>query len=144
MLLRCPALEVRQLNRILSQVYDDALAPAGLTSVQFGILTNIATYPRSAMGALAEVVGVDPTTLKRLVAPLIDRDLVAVQRGSDQRHRVLALTGKGKKAFEDGVALWRHASGELAERIELDRLGMFRDVVMEVLRALRGDNSVEG
>lgn len=137
MLLRCPALEIRQLNRILSQVYDDALAPTKLTSVQFGILTSAASYPGSTMGALAEVVGVDPTTLKRLIAPLVDRDLVHIERGNDARQRVIRITGEGQSAFDEGAVFWRKATDQLVAQIERDRLSLFRDVVLEVLSVLR-------
>ena len=71
----CTCLRVRRASRHITQIYDRALEAVGLTINQFGVLANLygVDLVRSdglSIGALSERLGVDPTTLNRILKPL--------------------------------------------------------------------------
>lgn len=111
----CTALRFRKAARRVSQIYDEHLAPYGLTITQFGLLAHIQRLDGVSIGELAAELVMDPTTLTRNLAPLIKRDLVAMAYAkSDKRARTLQLTRGGKAALESGGAGWKAAQKSIA------------------------------
>ncbi len=110
----CTCLRARRTSRRLTQIYDQALKPAGLTVNQFGILAKLhgaSLAGRSLpIGALAERLGMDPTTLNRNLKPLAARGLVADRADrKDQRVRAIVITEKGRAKLRAAVPFWRSA-----------------------------------
>lgn len=111
----CTCLSARRAGRRLTQIYDDALRPAGLTVNQFGLLAklygaSLAGRPSLSMGALAERLGMDPTTLNRNLKPLGAQGLVADSADhEDRRVRAVFITTKGVAKLRKAVAFWRRA-----------------------------------
>ena len=117
----CTALRFRKAARRVSQIYDEHLAPYGLTITQFGLLAHIQRLEGVSIGELAAELVMDPTTLTRNLGPLIKRDLVAVAHGkSDKRARTLQLTREGKAALESGGAGWKAAQKNIAAVLGAD------------------------
>jgi DNA-binding MarR family transcriptional regulator len=119
----CTCLRMRRATRRLTQIYDKALGPADMTANQFGLLTHLygvalAGAPGLAIGALAERLGADPTTLNRTLKPLIDRGWVRDAVGAaDGRVRLLRLTDKGQRAIDKAAPLWREAQAKVEEAL---------------------------
>ena len=53
----CVCLHVRRAARVLTRLYDEALAPCGLTSMQLGTLDALADHGPSTLTQLAEING---------------------------------------------------------------------------------------
>lgn len=115
----CTGLRIRRTSRLITQVYDHALAGAGLTINQFGLLASLygVDLVRSeglSIGALSERLGVDPTTLNRTLKPLTARDLVKDSSNpADGRVRIVRITEKGKRELLKAMPLWRQAQARL-------------------------------
>jgi DNA-binding MarR family transcriptional regulator len=109
----CTCSRVRRSLRILTGVYDGALAPSGLTTAQFSLLRTLARLGPSSISALAEATAHERSSLSRTLRPLEARGLVALEAGRDQRERRVALTDAGKKAIADAMPLWREAQGRV-------------------------------
>ena len=89
-----------------------ALAPSGLTVTQFSILAEIDRRRERppTMGALAEVLGMDRSTLGHSLRPLERDRLIQLSAGEeDRRSRRLSLTHAGKAKFTEAIAFWRKA-----------------------------------
>ncbi len=115
----CTCLKMRRVTRRITQLYDHALAESGITVNQFGLLTHLhgarlAGSPGLAMGALAERLGADPTTLNRTLKPLQKKGWVkdAIDP-ADSRVRLVGLTDKGRRALLAAMPLWRRAQGQV-------------------------------
>jgi DNA-binding MarR family transcriptional regulator len=105
----------------VSQIYDRFLEPEGLTVTQYAVLGHLAIFDGIYIGALAEKLITDPTTLTRNLRPLERQGLVALARDPrDKRARRLHLTDKGRQAFERAKPAWaraqRHIETALGER----------------------------
>jgi DNA-binding MarR family transcriptional regulator len=110
----CTCLCIRRAARQFTQIYDRALEPAGLTVMQFGLLARLfgasLRSEVSSIGAIAEWLGMDPTTLNRNLKPLRARGLVKDRSDpSDARLRIVQITEKGRRELNDAMALWRQA-----------------------------------
>lgn len=112
----CACYQVRRLSRRITQ---------------FALLTALNTNGQVAVTGLAEVLGMDRTTLTRLLKPLERAGLVAIAPSTDRRIRVISLTAEGRERFACGIPLWKDAYRELRERIGRERFDALRAAMGE-------------
>jgi len=115
----CHCTALRQAARQVTLLYDRYLAPAGLTSGQFAILTQVATWPEGltpSVAELARALVMDRTALTRALQPMA-RDGLIQQNGfaEDQRVRLVRLTGNGRKRLMEVSGLWAAAQERYAQ-----------------------------
>jgi DNA-binding MarR family transcriptional regulator len=114
----CTCLLMRRATRRMTQIYEHALEPAGVTVNQFGILAHLyAGLARThglSIGVISERLGTDPTTLNRTLTPLQMRGLVrnAID-SSDGRVRLVRITDEGQRALAKAIPLWRQAKAKV-------------------------------
>jgi DNA-binding MarR family transcriptional regulator len=112
--------------RLVTQLYDEALSAHDLTIAQFGLMTTIAEHRAHqakdiSIGALANIVGLDPTTLNRNLNTLQRNELVQVRPDKkDRRVRTVALTPTGRLRLKAAVPAWRAAQANLEGRLGQD------------------------
>ena len=91
----CLCLHVQRAARALARRFDLALKPAGLTNGQFSLLMSLNRpdapgVPKATMGSVAELLGMDRTTLTAAARVLFDRGLLVVEaEPGDRRNKVL-------------------------------------------------------
>lgn len=110
---RCLNANLRRASRVVTQLYDRHLQPAGLRSTQFPILVNLALLGTLPMTALAERLVMDRTTLTRNLQPLREKGLVAVVAGKDARTRGVALTEQGRAKLAEALPHWEQAQAQV-------------------------------
>jgi len=103
----CAAYQFRRTSRAVARLYDTALAPSGIRSTQFALLTAIAKLEPVAISRVAEILVIDLTTMTRSVKLLQKEGLVQIAPRGARRQRLLTLTSKAKKALARAVPLWR-------------------------------------
>jgi DNA-binding MarR family transcriptional regulator len=114
----CICLNVRKAARQVARRYDEAFRPLGITSGQFSILAALLRNDPATLGGLADVLGMDRTTLNRNLKPLEEMHLVAtVASPDDRRVRGLVLTAKGKDLLEAALPLWEATQQDSARRL---------------------------
>jgi DNA-binding MarR family transcriptional regulator len=115
----CTCLAARRIARALTRTYDQALEPAALTVNQFGLLAKLHGASQGGrvgvrIGALAERLGMHPTTLNRDLKPLRAHGLVAdALDASDGRARAVVITAKGRARLRKAIPFWRRAQARL-------------------------------
>lgn len=110
----CLCFNLRKAARALTQSYDTALKPAGITAPQFSLLTALARQGPVSLSDLATALGMDRTTLTRNLKPLQRDGLVASAQGDDRRVRLLTLTRAGRIRLSDAEPLWRAVQSKVA------------------------------
>jgi DNA-binding MarR family transcriptional regulator len=119
----CTCLRMRRATRRVTQLYDHALEPAGLTVNQFGLLgylhgASFAPAHASSIGTIAEWLGMDPTTLNRNLKPLLAKGMVNnATDPADGRVRIVRITEKGSRALRQALPRWRQAQAEVEKAI---------------------------
>lgn len=116
MALRCLCFRSRRTARLITRDFDAALAPSGLKATQLTLLCAVALRPDLGMTELAELLGLEQSTLSRNIAHLRERGLVRAQPAADKRQRHLALTQKGRKLASRAYPLWQAAQVEAEAR----------------------------
>ncbi len=114
----CTCLRLRKVARRLTQIYDQALAPSGLTVTQFGIIANLAGHGDLSIGDLAEHMGMDPTSLNRTLKPLQRENLIIEKANpNDKRFRLISVTKTGQTTLADAIKLWKTAQQQLNSQL---------------------------
>lgn len=104
----CTCFQLRRAARQVSQVYDRALAVVDLSLNEYSILRHARREP-CLLGALADSLGMERTTLTRNLRPLIDAGWLQETRGEDARQRVISITASGLKRLADAKPHWQRA-----------------------------------
>ena len=116
----CLCLHVQRAARALARRFDEAFKGMRLTNGQFSLMMSLNRpdlpgVPKATMRSVAELLGMDRTTLTAAVKTLERRGLVAVQVDQeDRRGRVLALTEPGRTVLASAMPIWlrEHAAIE--------------------------------
>ncbi len=128
----CTCGRLRRATRALTQLYDDALAPAGLRLTQFSLLRTLQRQGSTRITALAAVALLDRTALSRNLDPLVARGLVAIATGRDARTRVVTLTRTGSDAIRLAEPHWQRAQAQVARRLGGARLDALIATLAEI------------
>ena len=111
----CLCLHVQRAARGLARRFDDVFRPLDLTHGQFSLLMSLNRPEPPTIGAVAELLAMDRTTLTAALKPLERRGLVvAAAHPMDRRSRLLQLTPAGRALLSQAVPIWKatHAAVE--------------------------------
>jgi len=114
---RCLCLHVQRAARALARRFDDALRPVGLTQGQYSLLTALNRATPPTIGAVADLLALDRTTLTANLKPLARRGLLKVKVDrEDKRSRRPILTPAGRAVLAAAAPIWKRAHAH-AERL---------------------------
>src|SRR5579864_4897314 len=134
----CTCGSLRKASRRISQFYDAALAPVGIKSTQFSILSEVdrgSLEGPVTMCELATAMVMDRSTLGHNLRPLERDDLVALRLSSaDRRKRYVELTKKGRSMLQKARRLWRHAEGRFERIFGKKPAAELRAVLLSIAR----------
>jgi DNA-binding MarR family transcriptional regulator len=129
----CYSLAVRQAARHVTAFYDRYMAPFGLRSTQFSILSILRRAGPISINALAAELVMDRTTLGRNIRPLQRAGLVtAVVAKDDRRSRQLQLTPRGLARINEARKGWTRAQAGFEAAFGKGRAGELRGLLHEV------------
>ncbi|KXU85407.1 MarR family transcriptional regulator [Paraburkholderia monticola] len=116
----CLLTRARQISRVLTSVYDDALRPFGIVAPQFSLLVLIAKFGPISRSDLSRRNHHERSTLTRNLQPLIAQGWIAEDvPASDGRSRPLSLTHEGQALLKNAASAWSvaqsHATSFLGE-----------------------------
>ena len=129
----CYCFTIRKAARRVSRLYDDLLQPTGLRITQFLILAVLARVPGASVNELAERLDLERTAMGKTLGPLERDGLIRIEPSAvDGRSRVIKLTSKGNRVFQEALPLWRQAQQQLAELNGTRRVGALRSSLSEI------------
>ena len=114
----CMCHKTRMAARAITRAYDDALRQTGLRATQLAVLAAVGARGALSIQSLADVLGMDRTTLTRNLRPLEDKGLVLLAPEARHRARMLELTAGWTCGAHQGAAAVgrRPAHGQAAAR----------------------------
>ena len=131
--LRCACATVRRTDRVLTQFYDEILAPSGLYITQFTLLATLSQAAPVTINRLAEIMDMDRTTLSRNLEVLAKQHMVRIEEGEDRRTRQVHLTQEGEQALRRALPLWQEAQARIEHALGRERF----DGLLTELSAVR-------
>src|SRR6185312_12178255 len=111
---QCHCLAARRNARAITRHFEAALRRHGLRATQFSILAALALARPMPMGELAELLGLERTTLTRSATLLERNGWVRTDRSADGRERPLRLTATGRRKLESAYPSWKAAQDSVA------------------------------
>jgi len=120
----CVCAKVRRASRTLTALYDDALAPCGLTTPQLTLLSTLAKRGPLSISKFAERTGHDRSTLNRSIRPLVEAGHIRAVQGSDRRETVLELGPSGEAAIARCTPHWETAQARVADALGANRAAL--------------------
>jgi DNA-binding MarR family transcriptional regulator len=105
----CIATRVRQLSRIVTRVYDDAMRPLGITASQFTLLTQLASRDGITAVEIGGDLDIEKSTLSRNLKRMLALNLITMDPPAGRRGRGLHLTPKGQAVIKEAYPVWLSA-----------------------------------
>ncbi len=133
----CANYNLRRADRVVTQLYDEALRPSGIKSTQFTLLTAVRLKQPIAINCLADALFMDRTTLTRNLGPLKKEGWITIEPGQDRRVREVSLTADGRRVLEQAYPLWQQAQAHVAERLGGERMAHLLGDLAATVGALR-------
>src|SRR3990170_6113376 len=105
----CLATRVRQLSRIITRVYDDAMRPLGITASQYTLLAQLASRDGITAVEIGHDLDIEKSTLSRNLKRLLALGLIIMDPPAGRRGRGLHLTPKGETVIRSAFPVWQDA-----------------------------------
>ncbi|RLS55056.1 MAG: MarR family transcriptional regulator [Planctomycetota bacterium] len=105
----CVAVRLRMLNRVVTNIYDEALRSLDLKVSQMNILVATAKMGTARPAAVCEHLHLDVSTLSRNVERMKARGWLEVVPDDDGRSQPFRLTREGRKLLEMAIPAWSQA-----------------------------------
>jgi DNA-binding MarR family transcriptional regulator len=105
----CVAVRLRMLNRVVTNIYDNALRSLDLKVSQMNILVAAAKMGTARPIDVCEHLHLDVSTLSRNVERMKTRGWLEIVPDEDGRSQPFRLTSQGRKLLEKAVPAWREA-----------------------------------
>lgn len=105
----CLATRVRQLSRIITRVYDDAMRPLGITASQYTLLAQLASRDGITAVEIGHELDIEKSTLSRNLKRLLALGHIIMDPPAGRRGRGLHLTPKGQAVLKEAYPVWQAA-----------------------------------
>lgn len=138
----CTNLKLRQITRRVSRHYDAVVAPSGLKTTQYSLLSHIVSMGPVRPSDLAATMNLDNSTLTRNLQPLVAQGWVEVGEGDDARSRLVSITEAGRAKRAEAQRLWKHAQMALNQQLGIERVARLHALLDECMALM--DSSGEG
>jgi len=128
----CVAGGVRKLNRMVSAIYDSALAGAGLKTSQFSVLVAVSNRDQVRPAELIKLLQMDESTLSRNVERMCARGWLRLERGDDRRSHLIEVTDKGRALIRRCLPAWQRAQEEISQRLGAENVAALRSALRKL------------
>ena len=119
----CACDRLRRSARAVTRVYETGMGADGLKVTQLPILVGLGMGGSMPVGALAEALGLDRTTLTRNLKALEQQGLVrTAPHDEDARVRMVSMTAAGSRELSDSLGRWEQVQCGVEERFGAERL----------------------
>jgi DNA-binding MarR family transcriptional regulator len=128
----CVAVRLRMLNRVVTNIYDDALRSLDLKVSQMNILVAAAKMGTARPIEVCEYLHLDVSTLSRNVERMKARGWLEVVANEDGRSQPFRLTPRGRKLLEKAVPAWSEAQQQVKKVLGADFVEQLNQAMKKV------------
>lgn len=115
--LPCACQDLRRATRVVTRIYDQELAKAGIEITQFGLLTALDLTAEANQKRLSAGFAMDSTTLTRTLRLMLKQGWIRARRGKDKRERLFSLTRAGRRQLATAQPCWESAQRRLRKEL---------------------------
>jgi len=132
----CSNHKLRQLARAVTRHYDAHVAPTGLKTTQYSLLSHVITLGPVRPTDLAARMRLEASTLTRNLQPMLAGGWLTQGPGEDARSRLIEATDAGREKRAEVQRAWKQAQVALNARLGLGRVAALHDLIDQCLDAL--------
>lgn len=130
----CIAVRTRMINRVVTNIYDEALRPLGLKVSQLNILVATARLGVARPAVLSERLHIDVSTLSRNVDRMRSRGWLETVPDEDGRAQPFRLTKAGKQLLEAALPAWKSAQHQVEHLLGEDVVAAIHQAIDRIHR----------
>jgi len=134
----CIAGRLRLLNRVVTNIYDDALRPLDLKVSQMNILVVAAKLGVARPAEVCEFLELDTSTLSRTVDRMVANGWLEIVPEEDGRSQPFRLTAEGHRLLERALPAWEKAQAEAKKLLGDDGVRLLDAAIGRVKAAHTG------
>jgi len=127
----CHCLAARRSARFMTRLYDQHLAPSGLSISQFSILAMVETHPEISVAKLSELMVMERTTLMRALQPMRATGLLLCERSGTRF--ALQLTTAGRSKLLEAGSCWTAAQKDFEHTVGKEKAKSLRQNLLDVV-----------
>ena len=127
----CICINLRRVAQKITDGYDKALKPAGVSVNQFSLMVNISRMEGCGTGELAHRVRLEKSTLVRTLQPLLRQGFIEDKASGRARRRRLYISPLGEEILKSAFPLWEKVQKETATKLGVrfdDLMGIFEQI----------------
>jgi DNA-binding MarR family transcriptional regulator len=128
----CIAVRLRLLNRVVTNLYDDALRRLGLKVSQLNILVVTAKLGLARPAQVCDILQLDTSTLSRNVERMKVHGWLEVVPEEDARAQPFRLTAQGKRLIEKAIPAWEQAQRQATELLGSEGIALLDKAARKV------------
>ena len=106
---QCTCFNLRKMARELTNNYNNSLKPYSINSTQIPILALINIYNQIETSKMAEILNLEPSTLRRNSYILLKKKLIKIVK-RDFNGNLLKLTTNGYNKLKETLPIWKKSN----------------------------------
>ncbi len=123
---QCTCFNLRKMARELTNNYNNSLKSYGVNSTQIPILALINIYNQIETSKIAELLNLEPSTLRRNSSILIKKKLIKIVK-RDVNGNLLKLTTYGYNKLKKTLPIWKK-SNQKGKKLVKDYLQILKKI----------------
>ena len=123
---QCTCFNLRKMARELTNNYNNSLKSYGVNSTQIPILALINIYNQIETSKIAELLNLEPSTLRRNSSILIKKKLIKIAK-RDVNGNLLKLTTYGYNKLKKTLPIWKK-SNQNGKKLVKDYLQVLKKI----------------
>lgn len=131
----CIAGRLRLLNRVVTNLYDEALRPLGMKLSQGNVLAITAKLGVARPAEVCNILELDTSTLSRTVERMVSNGWLEILSDEDGRSHPFRLTDQGKRLMENAIPAWENAQTEARKLLGDDGLRLLDAAIKRIKTA---------
>jgi DNA-binding MarR family transcriptional regulator len=137
----CIAVQLRAINRVVTNLYDDALRPLELKVSQMNLLVAAAKLGVARPAEVCQHLQLDVSTLSRNVQRMKARGWLEVIPATDARAQPFRLTAAGRRLLKRAIPAWEKAQQRAQALLGADLVRELESTFQRALPAGRPGSS---
>jgi DNA-binding MarR family transcriptional regulator len=113
-------------------MYNNELREVGLETTQCALLMGLSHTGETTQGELGSMLGLDSTSLTRMLGLLKKRGWVVIRLGSDRRQRLVRISASGRDKLRQSRTQWKRAQARLRKGLGVDAWNQMADVLTKI------------
>ena len=122
----CTCFNLRKMARELTNNYNNSLKSYGVNSTQIPILALLNIYNQIETSKIAELLNLEPSTLRRNSSILIKKKLIKIAK-RDVNGNLLKLTNNGYNKLKEILPIWKK-SNQTGKKLVKDYIQVLKEI----------------